>query len=734
MSDVVVKKLKKYILFIAILFFTSLGIHLIYLYLYDGAESEAIEWGTISEAIIGSFPHFNPLVPSSDHNAYINGLLYRSMLQYSPDSESFEPDIVSCDLENLLYIECNLEANLLWSDESEIQVEDIKATLDIIKQTKVNPIIASLIEETEIEVEWDTISFKNPAKDINFLNIFLQPILPKRIIEKLDTSNIDWKFSEINGVYSGRFTLTSISQDETVGITKITFGKNMSYTANNMYIEFLILNLFQDEAHFLKNKNSFNIFNDRNNIIGDSIPRLEVYEYLLSQFVSSFFNIERMDSELRSMVAQTLDRETIIKELWKQRVFSAYNPFLTETVIDINGEDPDFESYLLNKWYRKKSELIQAAIAKEQEQKAAAEVTQEIISSEASLFSSSDTRPIQENLSYINSPTTKKYNFVSKDGILLKWSVDEWVDAVYVWEYKLNGFSFWDDVFNYRLSETFESITPWENSYKIYYETAGERKFIEEVVYIYNTDPQELRNIESTFFRNSPLDEVKTSKDNALLLKSDTLKELESLDNDFYYDENGNTYNLKLVYARSDALMEKTVETIKDLFRKKWVEIQTRWLSLWEITASLRDENLEYDIVLIGINLGYFDSDIFPYFHSSQIENGYNFSNFEKLSLDILLEELKSNNLSASKRTELTTKILDILAKENIAKVLYTPKIQLLVDKNIKNFNFPLYLPDSRHRYFPILDSYLEEKKSINFDEKWFWGFIRYLFLQLLAQ
>jgi hypothetical protein len=43
MSDTIVKKLKKYVLYIAAIFFVVLGAHILYGYLYDGAESEAIE-------------------------------------------------------------------------------------------------------------------------------------------------------------------------------------------------------------------------------------------------------------------------------------------------------------------------------------------------------------------------------------------------------------------------------------------------------------------------------------------------------------------------------------------------------------------------------------------------------------------------------------------------------------------------------------------------------------------
>ena len=728
MSDIVVKKLKKYVLYISTIFFVALGSHLTYSYLYDGAESEPIEGGTISEAIIGSFPHFNPLVPTNDHNAYINELLYRSMLQYSTKTKNFETDLVSCNLESLIYIECVLETNLKWSDESEITTDDIKATLEIIKQTKVNPILASLLEGTTIETTKDSISFRNEAKDINFLEIFSQPILPKRVIEKLDTENIDGKFSEINGVYSGRFVLTSISQDETVGITKIALGKNANYFGNNMYIELLILNLFQDEAHFLKNKNSFNIFNDKDGIVGNTIPRLEVFKYTMPQFVTSFLNTETLDNELRSFVSEQLDRENIVKEIGEERFAPAFNPFLSDISIDGSSSNFSLSSYLKEKWYTNKSELIAEATSKAQDiVEATPPTTTAIISDEATLFSNEDTRPVQEDLEYINSPTTKKYNFTSQDGMLLSGRVDTWVSAVYINDYPLSGFDEGDTKFNYRLSEEYESISNWENSYKVYYESNGEKKFIEEIVYIYETDTQKLKEIQDSFFRESTPRETPVAVNPIV---SENIN-FESLDDTYFYNSDGKPFTLKLLYAQTDSAMEKTALTIQTLLETQWIVVEIQGQSLGDITSGLRNESLNYDIMLIGINLGYFDSDIFPYFHSSQVQNGYNFSNFKKLSLDILLEELKSNNLTTSKSDELKAKMLEILKEENILKVLYTPEIQLLVDKNIKNFSFPNHLPDNKHRYYPILDSYLIEKKIINTEEKWVWLFLKYLYREL---
>lgn len=733
MNPSIHKKIKKYVLYISTVFFLVFGLHIGYTYLYDWAESIPEEWGTISEAIIWSFPHLNPLLPSNDHNAYINGLLYRSMLEYSTKSEWFESDLVSCSLEDLLYIECILENNLRWSDGSPITTEDIKATFNIISKTKVNPIIASLLENTVIETTEDSISFSNSNKDINFLHIFLQPILPASVIEELDSENIEGKFSEINGIYSWRFVLSNISQDETIGITKITFWKNEQYFWNPLFINFLILNLFRDEAHFLKNKNSFNIFNDKSTIVGESIPRLKKYPYTLSQFVWVFFNTETLAWELRPILSSAIEREDYISGIWESNILPAYNPFLSSTNIDSRDDPIDITKFLSGKAYYSKTDLLKDALLWEE---AESITNTPLVSEEASPAQVQEVKR-QEDLNYVNSPTNKKYSFVSEDNILVSWRVDNWVDAVYINDYKLTGYSAGESIFYYRLSESFETIEQWENTYTIYFEVDGEKKEIETFVYIYNTDTEALEKIESEYFSQVETSEENTSSEQENTESYKRISDLSSaeigeLDDRFYYDTDGNPRSIRVLYSQNDNYMAQSALILKEQIESIGIKVNLESKDLGDITVGLRNETLEYDMMLLWINLWYFSSNIFPYFHSSQIKNGYNIANFKKLSLDILLEELKSNNLSVEKREELEEKMLDIMREESVVKVLYTPNISLLVDRNIKNFSLPAYLPDEKHRSFPLTDSYLSEKKIINSENKWFFGFIRYIFSNLL--
>ena len=283
-------KLKKYLLLISIVFFLLPLSHLLYVYLYHDAELVPVKWWSISEWLIGNFPNLNPLRPQSGNNKYIVDLLYRSLLKYDISKDKIVSDIASCDISNLLYIECYLENNILWSDEKDITIEDIVATYKILQNTDTNPIIKSLLAETEITWENNIVTFKNKKSDINFLNVLFQPILQKNVIDEIWEDNLKWNFSTIDGIYSWRYKVINVSRDLTLWVTKFILEKNEHYQNNPVIIDKLILKLFATPNDLLRNKDSINIFNDKNNLIWESIPRFEVQQYHLPQYVWIFLN------------------------------------------------------------------------------------------------------------------------------------------------------------------------------------------------------------------------------------------------------------------------------------------------------------------------------------------------------------------------------------------------------------------------------------------------------------
>ena len=300
-------------------------------------------------------------------------------------------------------------------------------------------------------------------------------------------------------------------------------------------------------------------------------------------------------------------------------------------------------------------------------------------------------------------------------------------------DYKLQWFKIGDDIFHYRLSTWYETIQEGENTYKIYAEKDKEKELLEEIIYIYNTDIAELKKIEEEYFKKEEK-EISEPEIEEIGTRSVTIDSfsLENLDERFYYTLQWEALKIQLVYVNSDKTIETTAQSIKDQLENTGIFVELIPLSLSKITRWLRDESLSYDAILIGVNLWYFDSNIFPYFHSSQVKNGYNFSNLKQLGLDILLEELKSNNLTNTKKEELEIKILNILKKSSAIKILYSPKIHLLVDKNLEWFNLDTFIPDDIHRFDPLIKTYLTKKKIIMTESKGFIDFWKFVFNSFL--
>lgn len=724
-------KLKKYLFLISILFFISTWLHLLYQYLYSDAKMYPIKWGSVSEGLIGNFPSLNPLQPLHDNNGYFMDLLYRSMITYDINEKNISPDITRCDISNLSSIKCHIQEDIKWSNGNDITIEDIKATYDLLKDSNINPVISSLLDWVTISTTEESIVFeKKDNKDINFLNIFFQPILPIDTINSIWKENLGWNFSTIWQIYSGQFKITNVQQDLSLWITKFILEKNEFYKENPVLIDQLIIKLFPDTNTFNKNKETINIFQDDNNLIGSSLPRFDVNEYLLPQYVSVFLNKDTLpDSDFRNTILNKISRENLLKHIWEENVVWVNNPYMTEISIDKEIENKNFENIISKYWYEKKSKLIQEIIPeKKPDSFYSTEVTQEELP-EILTFET-----FQKNSEYIISPEyVDKYNSIKKDDILLTWIVTQWVEAVYINDYKLQWFKAGNKNFHYRLLQSYDTIKQWVNSYKIYFEKNWEKELMEEIIFIFHPDASKLKREEDIFLEtlykekiNLEKQELKIEEENRPEVNTDSLKKLSELDDKFYYNNNYNKLTLDLFYVATDRNIEKSALFIKNNLEEIWiyVELHPTWIKELWIILQQKDQ---YDIILAWLDLGYFDYNIFPYFHSSQVKNWYNFSNIKKALLDNNLKELKEWVNNQEKRVSIQNKILDLLKEEQIIKTLYSPKQKLVIDKNIHISPFPTKLQTKHLRTILYNRLYTNEKRVINTEEKNIIGFLKYI-------
>lgn len=446
-----IQKLKKYLFLISTMFFLTSFSHILYTYLFDDSTQIPIEWWVISEWLIWDFPSLNPFKPLITwNNKYLINLLYRSLLKYDTTENKIVWDLVNCDISNLSYIECYLRDNIKWSNWTDITIKDIVSTYKILQNTEINPVIKALLQETEIIEEENIIAFKNEKSDINFLNIFFQPIVNEEVINNLSEENLTWNFPSVDWIYSWKFKITNISGDLALWTTKFILEKNEYYNENPILIEQLIIKLFSTANSLLKNRDNINVFNDSDNLIWDSIPRFENTKYYLPQYVSLFLNKDKIqDVNLRNFLLEQINPENLVNILWKDNYKVVNNPFFTEKQLIEESKNKNFENILSKLWYYKKAKLIEEY---SKETKTYTDESEIVVKVENSDELNIDM--FQVDSEYIIEPEyVDKYNFVTKDDILLKWVAPENTKEVYLNDYKLANFNSNDRYFYYRLKE-----------------------------------------------------------------------------------------------------------------------------------------------------------------------------------------------------------------------------------------------------------------------------------------
>ncbi len=750
-KKIIIKKIKKYLFFISIVFFILTSIHLWYKYIYNDSKEVAEKWWTISEAIIWEFPTLNPLKINNDYNDYINHILYRSLLTYSTKTKKIEWDLTNCDISNLSSIECFLNENVKWSDGTPITYKDIQATYDLLKKSNINPILKSILQNVTIKQTGTSIIFKTNKKDINTLNIFFQPILPERLISNLNQEELKAKFSPIDWIYSWKYVVSKVTQNDTLWITNLYLEKNKYYFNNPAYIDKIIFKIFKNPSQFLKHKNSVSIFNDKNNLIWNSIPKFNQYKYSLNQYIWLFINTDKIPyPKLRNFILRSIKNKDLINKIWKSNYKEIDSPFFNKLKLETNNQTTPLNTILASLWYYSKSEILNKLW----------ETTNKTYSNEAQInINNTWSWIINNSWNLTNSwiinikPITKdnyivdsklitepkwvdNYNYITKKNLTLTWKVDKLIDSIYINNKKLLSYKPWTNYFVVPLKN---NLKIWKNEYKIYFEKNWKKELEDTITFFYNPDKKTHKKYEQDLIKQlnekakqqALIKKIKNNNENNYIDKEQHkvfIQKLNNLNPNFYYNKNLDSYSLVLYYIENNSYNQSTAEYIKEKLESLWIEIILQPIDIQTLTSSLRQWHKDYDLLIAWINLWYFDFNIFPYFHSSQTKYWYNFSNIKKLSLDQILEELKSYNLSEKKQELLETKINIILKNEAIFKPLFTPLYSNLVDKNIKWYNLPKKIPSDIYRFNPLINSYILKKKIINYKNKSIINYFKYIF------
>jgi len=755
-------KLKKYLFFISVVFLSLTSIHLIYNFVYFDSKEVPQKWGTISESFVGGFPYINPLRHNTWYNSYINHILYRSLLTYDVNKEQISWDLATCDISNTKQIKCDLQANIKWSSWDNITSEDIAFTYETIKKHNTNPLLKDILDGITITYSDSSILFKSDTADVNILNILFQGILPKSIIEKIPEENLNKAISPIDWIYSWKYKITKIDQNEAIWFKKMFLEKNSFYSKNPIYINNITLKFYKDYPSLLQQKDSINIFNDKKNLIWSSIPKLKNHKYILNRYVWVFINKDKLEyPNIRNYILSKINSNKIVENIWKENNKIIKSPFLNELEINIKQTNTTLKTMLNSLWYRNKKYYLSKEVKKEVKK----------ISDEAKIkkeeINSIKTDKKEINITEIKNSITKqnynskskiiknpnwidRYNFITNPNILLEWISSKDVSEIYINDYKLKNYKSESEKFFYKLSPNIGNINLWENNYKIYFVENWKKSLKEEITIFYSKNKKTLDKKESDLIVSLINKKIKSEKklventistiekkenkvvkDKKTDLNSEQIEKqklINALDDRFYYDKDFNAYSLNLTFVNWSKEIYDSAKEIKKQLEESGIKIEITPIKNTELQKQIKQNKEKYNILLTWINLWYFESNLSKYFYSWQIEKWKNFSKIRGSKLDSLLEDLKSINVNnKDKIKELEIAIIKTLERENIFKPIYSPYYSNIVLKNIQWYELPTIIPSEIYRFDPLVKSYILKEKIINNEWKNIFWFIKYL-------
>lgn len=227
--------------------------------------------------------------------------------------------------------------------------------------------------------------------------------------------------------------------------------------------------------------------------------------------------------------------------------------------------------------------------------------------------------------------------------------------------------------------------------------------------------------IQAESLKNTTLEEQKIAEEKQF---TDTINTLDPL---YYYNKDFKKFSLQMAFTEQTPYMNALANEIANHLKTLGIDIQITTLATEDLQTIIAKGDKQYSLLLTGINLGLFDYNIFPFFHSGQAEKGFNFAKIKNIPLDILLEKLKSTQLNTESLKFIQSQIIDILKQENIFMPLYSPYNTLYLDKTLKQIPSVPVIPYSSSLYDVTENMYIKESLEFQWDNKSLDGFINWL-------
>lgn len=684
---------KVLVILFSIIFFVTVGL-IGKQFFYSVSESIPAVGGVYSEGMVGKMQYLNPVF--SDFNPVdrdISAFIFSGLMKYDPETQDIEDDIAthSLDVSKKVYA-FTIKQGAQWHDGKKVTADDIMFTFqDVIQNSKFkNSLLRENFRGVDIRrINDSTVTFTLDKPYKFFLTNLVVGLLPKHILSSIPVENLDFsEFNYLSPIGTGPYKVVSITNDGSVEKVALVsnehfYGEKPKITGVNFYIfpSFSQLELSKKlldgvQSISKENKNSFK-----------SQSLFKVETYTLPQYVAAFFNTESeklKDKKVRWALSLGTDKEKILEDIEEPKRIDT-------PLLELNGSN----------WLAQyNTEKAQGAL---NDSGWKLPWKQEIDAQKIAQKTGVSIEP-----TYITSPHEgKNYATTQAEDYFLEGTVPEGTKAVYVNDYKLNMFKPEKKVFAYRMSIKLGTIKEGENDFRVEVLDSNDKKvFLDSIKIFYTFDETKAKDQQDLFDRET-LEKSKKENANVQAVEK-TVQEIKNIKDPFRINNEGKVLELNLITSSNPKEYRLIAEELKKQWEVIGVKLHIEVLDIEKLQT--RVDKRDYDILIFGQNLGY-NLGSYPYWHSSQAQSGFNFSQLKDFEIDTLLEETRATH-NEEKRQKKLQVISEKLMEEMPAIFFYSPEKYLAISPRIKGVSF-INLRDTRDRFAHIQDWYVSEQRKV---------------------
>lgn len=312
--------------------------------------------GTYSEGELGQPRYINPLLAQSQSDKDLSKLVYAGLYKYDPNG-NFVPDLAESDLKistDQKQYTVKLKSGLKWQDGKPINADDVVFTIQLLQNPDYKSPLRKLWQNIQTKKIDDlTITFTNPDISAPFLTNLTLGILPAHIWSGIAANNFYFAKENLEPVGSGAYFIKEISKSVSGDIRTITLNSWSNYYSGRPYIDVVVLKFYTDYESMLSGFHTKEVDAigfipfDKKIFVDMNRSNIQVSKIPVYQYQALFFNLSKSskvlgDLTVRSALAQSIDRNAFIQDVYSGLALPAETPILpgqlgyTSTTISFN--------------------------------------------------------------------------------------------------------------------------------------------------------------------------------------------------------------------------------------------------------------------------------------------------------------------------------------------------------------------------------------------------------------